>query len=71
MAKYNEQGQLREKTVVPFMLRFEPHDDVKGLWTYAQYQGRFNGNYMSYLSQLKSVKADATLYNVYATNAPP
>lgn len=52
--------------VVPFSLRFEPHDEVHTLFP-KDLQG---DDAMVYVDQLESVPADAHLYNVYAMSAP-
>ena len=46
------------------MLRFQPHSDVKG-----KISSNHHGD-MAYLDDLKNVKTNATLYNVFALDKP-
>lgn len=67
MAKYDEAGnETSDPKAFPFELRFEPHEDVHYLFPTALP----DGDAMDYISQLESVRADLTLYNVYALDKP-
>ena len=61
---YDQNGHKSSKNVFPFMLRFEPHADVKG-----KISKDYHGD-MAYLDDLKKVAANSNLYNVYATHKP-
>ena len=65
MARYSEDGSEETSVKAPFGLRFEPHSDVHTL-----FPTDLQGDPMDYVQQLESVPANATLYNVYAMNAP-
>lgn len=62
--QYDQNGKESSKNSFPFMLRFEPHSDVKG-----KISSTHHGD-LAYLDDLKKVKAGSNLYNVYATHKP-
>jgi hypothetical protein len=64
-ASHLENGDAETNRVTPFSLRFEPHSDVKDLFSKdAPDDG------MKYVDQLCGISADSTLYKVYGMTAP-
>ena len=55
-----------ENPVFPWIIRFEPHADVKKLFPTDLPGSDPN----AYLKQLESVPADSTLYNMWAMDKP-
>merc|ERR1712167_463677 len=62
--QYDQNGQKVKDVRFPWMLRFEPHSDVKG-----KISNKHHGD-MAYLDDLKRVPANANLYNVWAMDKP-
>lgn len=58
---------MDHESTFPFSLRFEPHSDVNSLFPPIL----IGDDGLKYISQLETVPAASTLYNVYATDKPP
>jgi hypothetical protein len=65
-AAYDQEGKEASNTVFPFKLRFQPTDTVNKMFP-TELPGDDGEVYMS---QLKSIPADTTLYDVYALDGP-
>ena len=64
-SRLSQDGLEAEGLTMPFLLRFEPHSDVKNLFPVDA-----PSDPMAYIEQLKSVPANSTLYKVYGMTAP-
>jgi len=68
LSNYSDYDQDGNKTanIFPFKLRFHPNASVQNIFP-TELQ---NGDYMDYTSQLETIPANATIYDVYATDKP-